>query len=65
MRGKVEEKRLAEVGVLILFEIFYRYRVFLSKGDLYTLHLLKAFDFIDDDDSGFISKEVSESMHGQ
>lgn len=41
------------------------YPVFLSKGDLYTLHLLKAFDFIDDDDSGFISKEVSESMHGQ
>ena len=25
MRGKVEEKRLAEVGVRILFEIFYSY----------------------------------------
>ena len=33
--------------------------------DSNLLRLVKAFDFIDDDDSGFISKEVSVDVHAQ
>jgi hypothetical protein len=62
MRGKVEEKRLAEVREY-LTNFMYTF-VFMSNR-LALASLLKAFDFIDDDDSGFISKEVSVDVHAQ
>jgi hypothetical protein len=61
MRGIVEEKRLAEVCVCVIF-ILSVFVFFTSSAHKFhsLLHSCgKAFDLIDDDDSGYITKSVS------
>ena len=63
MHGRVEEKRLAEVCQFDddLNDPHMYIRTVFSNSTFYSLRL-KAFDHIDDDDSGYISKEVSSSV---
>ena len=60
MHGRVEEKRLAEVCQLD--DDPHKYILTVYSNPTFFLPRLKAFDHIDDDDSGYISKEVSSSV---